>query len=86
MPIDTQRASVATAITLHTHISYTNEHTSLISGRGKRSKQARRIAIAVKSAVSTAGRSLRVYLNNRTSSAMAATSQKGQQQTHASPN
>ena len=44
-------------------------------------KQARRIAIAVKRAVSTAGRSLRVYPNNRTSSAMAATSQKGQQQT-----
>src|SRR6266567_2148459 len=34
-----KRASMATAITLHTHISYTNEHTSLISGRGRRSKK-----------------------------------------------
>jgi hypothetical protein len=34
-----KRACVATAITVHTHISYTNEHTSLISGRGKRSNK-----------------------------------------------
>ena len=34
-----KRASMATVIALHTHISYTNEHTSLISGRGRRSNK-----------------------------------------------
>jgi hypothetical protein len=31
--------AVATAIALYTHINYTNEHTSLISGRGRRSSK-----------------------------------------------